>query len=329
MCTTLRFLLAALGALAIFAGLEPRGTATARAGTLTLVTESSPSSSLLPSPWPHDHDSRMPFSDQETIRKTFDLGAAGASRRLEVDNVTGSIEVVGADSTQVQLVVHRTNRAKAQEKLEEAKKEVKLEITQEAGALKIYVDGPFRCRRDGRQSRDGCCCVSFRGDEEYSVHMDFQLQVPRDIHVTLRTVNDGEIAVRDVRGRYSVHNVNGGIEMLRIAGSGEAQTVNGDVKVTFRENPRENSSFESVNGDIDLHFVSGLSADFRFKTFNGDVFSDFPVASLPARGMEQERKGGKTIFRADRFAGGRIGSGGIQVTVENLNGDIRIRENHE
>ncbi len=324
MRSTLRYVLITAAAAAVLAALATRGTTTARAGMLTIITESSPAEPG----GQRNRDSRMPFTDEETIRKSFDLGAATAARSLTVDNVNGSIEVVGTDSNQVQLVVHRVNKGKTQERLDEAKREVTLEITHEAGSLKLFVDGPFRCRRDGRK-REDCCCVNFHGDEGYRVDMDFQLQVPRETQITLHTVNGGDVTVRDVRGRFSVHNVNGGIAMLGVAGSGEAQTVNGEVKVTFRENPREDSAFESVNGDIDLHFRNGLSADFRFKTFNGDIYSDFPVTSLPARGMETERKGGKTIFRADRFTGGRIGSGGIQVTVENLNGDIRIRENHE
>lgn len=317
---TLRYSILALGVVAIAAALVGTHNTAVRAGTLTIVTESfsspSTSSSLA------DRDSRMPFSDEETIRKTFDLGPALAPRTLDVDNVNGSIEVAGTDSSQVQLVVRRTNKAKTQEKLDAAKKEVTLEITHQGGALKLLVDGPFRCK-----CSEGW--VSFHGHQDYSVHMDFQLQVPRDIQVKLRTVNDGEISVRDVRGHYLVHNVNGGIEMLRVAGSGDVQTVNGDVKVTFRENPREDSAFESVNGDIDLYFSNGLAADFRFKTFNGDVYSDFVVHALPPRPMKVERHGSKTIYRGDRFAGGRVGAGGIEIKTETLNGDIRIRENHE
>jgi DUF4097 and DUF4098 domain-containing protein YvlB len=112
-----------------------------------------------------------------------------------------------------------------------------------------------------------------------------------------------------------------------VVGSGVAHTVNGPVKVVFRENPREASSFKSINGDIDLYFAPGLSADFRFKTFNGNVYSDFVVTSLPMRGIQEESEGRRKTFRADRYTGGRIGAGGIEISTENLNGDIRIREN--
>jgi hypothetical protein len=257
--------------------------------------------------------------EQETIRKTFTL--SGAHRTLEIDNVTGSIEVVGGDSDQVQLVVNKTLRAESKSKMAEARTKVTLDITQEGEALKFYVNGPFRC-----QCTD---CISFHGDEGYSVRMDFQLQVPRDIEIKVKTVNGGHVRVENVKGNFLVRNVNGGIEMKDVAGSGTARTVNGAVRVTFRENPKENSSFASVNGNIELRFQRNMSGDFRFKTFNGGVYSDFPVTALPAQAMQVDRRDGKVIYRSDRFTAARIGSGGPEIKVENLNGDIRILENHE
>jgi DUF4097 and DUF4098 domain-containing protein YvlB len=153
--------------------------------------------------------------------------------------------------------------------------------------------------------------------------------VPRDIDTKVKTVNEGRVVVRNVAGAFSVRNVNGDIQMENVAGSGIAHTVNGPVKVTFRENPRENSSFQSINGNIELSFARGLSADFRFKTFNGGVYSDFPVTALPAHALKEDHEDGKTVFRADRFTGARVSSGGPEIEIENLNGDIRILENHE
>lgn len=266
-----------------------------------------------------DSDAGQPVKEQETIRKSFSLPAG--ERSLEIDNITGFIEVTGSQTDQVQLVVNKAIRAQSKEKLETARKEVSLDITQDGGALKLYVNGPFRCNNN-------CCCdgCSHSGHQGYSVRMDFQLQVPQRIAVNLKTVNGGHIQVKDVSGNYSVHNVNGGIVMENVSGSGSARTVNGGVKVTFRENPRENSNFASINGSIDLYFVRNLSADFRFKTMNGDIFTDFPMTSLPARASQGERQDGKFVFRSDRFTGGRVGSGGPEIKAENLNGSIRVME---
>ena len=50
---------------------------------------------------------------------------------------------------------------------------------------------------------------------------------------------------------------------------------------------------------------------------------------MPVHAMQEEHKGRKVIYRADRYAEVRVKSGGPQIQVENLNGDIRILENHE
>lgn len=271
-----------------------------------------------------DSDSAQTVKDQETIRKSFSLPAG--DRSIEIDNVTGFIEVTGSQTDQVEVVVNKTLRAESQEKLEKARKEVTLDIKQEGGALRLFVNGPFRCNCCNNCS-DGC--GQWDHHPGYSVRMDFQVQVPHNIAVKLKTVNGGHVQVKDVTGSYSVRNVNGGIQMDNVAGSGSARTVNGSVKITFRENPRQNSDFASINGSIDLYFARNLSADFRFKTMNGGIFTDFPMTALPGQLTQPERRDGKFVFRADRFTGGRIGSGGPEIKAENLNGSIRILERHD
>jgi hypothetical protein len=258
---------------------------------------------------------------QEKIEKTFAMPAGTGRRTLEIDNVWGSIEVVGTASDKVQLTVDKSIRAESKGKIEQARKDVTLDITQQADALKLYVNGPFRC--------DCHDCSRSRESEGYIVKMDFQVQVPRDVDIKIKTVNEGRVSVRDINGGFLVRNVNGDIQIRNIAGSGTARTVNGPVKVSFRQNPREASDFQTVNGSIELAFARDLSADFRFKTFNGGIYSDFPVTALPVQGMQEEHHGSKVIFRADRYTGARINAGGPQIKVENLNGDIRILENHE
>jgi hypothetical protein len=267
-----------------------------------------------------DHDDfEFNVRAEEKIEKSFPMPAA--HRSLEIDNVWGSIEVVGTSSDQAHLTVNKSIRAESKEKLEQARKDVTLDITAQPDALKLYVNGPFRC-----QCNDGC---GRRESEGYVVKMDFRLEVPRDIDIKIKTVNEGRVAVREINGSFLVRNVNGDIQIHNIAGSGSARTVNGPVKVSFRQNPREASDFQTVNGNIELQFARGLSGDFRFKTFNGGIYSDFPVTALPVQGMQEEHHGAKVIFRADRYSGARIASGGPQIKVENLNGDIRILENHE
>jgi hypothetical protein len=267
-----------------------------------------------------DDDHYFGARDEEKIQKSFTLPAA-AHKSLEIDNIWGSIEVVADTKDKVELAVDRITSAESKDKLEKAKKEVTLDATQDEGAVKFYVNGPFRCQcEDCRHSRE---------DDGYRVKMDFKVHVPQDIDIKVKTVNEGRVVVRNVNGSFLVRNVNGDIEMDNVAGSGTARTVNGPVVVSFRQNPRENSEFKTVNGKIELRFAHDLSADFRFKTFNGGIYSDFPVTTLPVHGIQEERHGGKMVYRADRFTGARVNAGGPEIQIENLNGDIRILENHE
>jgi hypothetical protein len=310
----------------IYLAMITLGAFTLALATVLAIAEWQERGSTLPELWGvafADHrdgsTSNFAVKEEETIRKVFAFSASDAARTLEVDNIFGSIDVVGTTSNEAQLVVVKTLMAESKDRLEAARKEVTLDISQNGNDVRLYVNGPFRCK---------CCndCTSFHGDGGYVVKMDFQLQIPGRTELKLKTVNEGHIKVQGVAANYSVRNVNGGIEMVDMAGSGIARTVNGPVKVTFRENPRANSEFASLNGNVELYFAKDLSADFRFKTLNGAIYTDYLLTALPPRAPIEERRDGKFVFRTDRYTGGRVGAGGPEIKVENLNGDIRVLE---
>jgi hypothetical protein len=297
---------------------QSHGTGTSRGPLSLLRAALEPQTAFAKTPDDWDHDYRQ--TKEEKIQKSFPVAQAGLTS-LEIDNVWGSIEVIGDAANTVELTVERSTRAESQAKIEKADKEVTLDITQDEGALKLYVNGPFRCQCDD--------CRHNRDDEGYLVKMDFQVHLPKHMDIKVKTVNEGHVLVHDTVGNFLVRNVNGRIDMQNVSGSGTAHTVNGPVTVSFRQNPKENSEFKTINGAVELRFAHDLSADFRLKTFNGGIYSDFPVTAMPVHAMEQERHGGKVIYRSDRFAEVRVNAGGPQIQVENLNGDIRILENHE
>jgi DUF4097 and DUF4098 domain-containing protein YvlB len=158
------------------------------------------------------------------------------------------------------------------------------------------------------------------------VQFDFELKVPIETSLYLKTVNEGDIRVENVKGEFEVKNVNGGITMNEIAGAVEARTVNGEVKVVFIRKPESACSFRTINGDLEISFPKNLSADFRLKTFNGDIYSDFPVTYLPAKAPVQDREKGKFVYKSDRFFGVRVGKGGPEIKLDTLNGNILITQ---
>ena len=239
-------------------------------------------------------------------------------KALEVDNVRGSIRVRGYDGQTVEMTATKTIYASSESKLQAALQEVKLDITDKADTVSIYVDQPGHERSTRSSSH------SHWGDRGYDVGFDFDIRAPRRTTLYLWTVNDGDINVQDIFGDFDVNNINGGIEMSNLSGSGRAHTINGPVKVAFASNPKTDSYFGSLNRDIEVSFQRNLSADLRFKSFNGGVYTDFPVTALPAISSTAARRNGKFVYKSDGYSGARVGNGGPTLEFDGFNGDVRI-----
>jgi hypothetical protein len=252
-------------------------------------------------------------NEQETIQRSFNLSSASNAKKLLVDNINGYIHVTGYDGSEVRLTAQKQIRAESNEALEEAKRDVKLDISQQGNFVRIYVDGPFRSHDRGDR---------FYG---YAVTFDYDIQAPAGTELLLSTVNHGDVNVTQTSGDYELRNVNGGIVLEQVSGSGTVNTVNGPVSARFSRNPAKPASFRTVNGQMDFYFVPGLDADLRFKTLNGGIYTDFDVTGLPAPASAGEMRNGKFVYKHNHVVMGRTGKGGPELSFDTVNGNIRLR----
>lgn len=248
------------------------------------------------------------LDDRTTEKRSFPGG-----RLVIVDNVFGSIDAQAYNGNTVEVEVRRHIRAESAERLEAAKREVKVDMTQSGDTVKLYVDGPFRHEHQS-------------GHNAYQVTYDFVLRVPAAARVDLYTVNGGSIKAHGVQGGFDVKNVNGAIDLAAMAGSGHAKTVNGQVKVAFAQNPREACQFETVNGTIDLTFQPGLAANARMSTVHGDLLTDFEVTAGPSDPAAAETRNGRRVYTSKGRTNVRIGAGGPELQMRTVNGDVFIRK---
>jgi DUF4097 and DUF4098 domain-containing protein YvlB len=265
---------------------------------------------------------RSDTTEKEEIRKTLQFPAGGSSNQVVLDNISGSIDVVGYDGSDIQLVAHRTSYGTSADRLRESKEKITLDIREEPGKVILYVNTPWRCG-------DGSVSYRQRDDYGFDADFDFELKIPSRADFFLKTVNKGAITVSNMNGEFEVSNVNGGIDMSGITGAGLVSTVNGKVGVRFRKNPDSRCGFKTVNGTIEIEVPGELSADLKLKTFNGEVYSDFDVTGLPHQASAPERIGRRTVYRGDEFFSVRAGKGGPEMLFETLNGDIRILRTHK
>jgi DUF4097 and DUF4098 domain-containing protein YvlB len=167
------------------------------------------------------------------------------------------------------------------------------------------------------------------GAESHMRAVDLTLEVPRNVDLELRTVNQGVIIVKNVAGEIEVNNTNGSLELYDISGSILAHTVNGHIKVTFVEMDRERPMyFTTLNGDVDITFPGSLAAEMELKTTHGDVVSDFRI-DVRAGDLDQAEtstRKGRYVINASKALNGTIGGGGQELKLQTFNGDLILRK---
>ncbi len=265
--------------------------------------------------------SRYDVVDETTVTRTLSF-AAGGGRTLDVRNINGFIHVEATTDSTVQMSIHKVIRAETSGDLAEAQRDVRLDFRDGAARVEAFVTD-HRGHVCGEEWND-------RGDRwervRYTVKFDFTIRVPRGVALRLCAINSGDVIVNGTQGDFDVTNVNGPVEMNRVAGSGRAHTVNGGVTVSFTANPKAASSFKTVNGNVDVSFVDGLAADFAMKTMNGGLFTDFDAQPMPSPAAAPgERRNGKFVYRANQYTRVRVGNGGPEIAFETLNGNVRAR----
>ena len=212
---------------------------------------------------------------KETIKKEFNVNPSQG--RLIVKNVFGSITIEGYSGNSVLIEVQREISARTQANLELGKKELQVKFNVDGNRVIARPDAPYITFDNERLSFDWC---NHKGYDEikYEHHLTFRVKVPKGISVQASTVNDGEIYLGNVSApKIKVSNINGGIELNNVVGKTDLHCINGDVTVSYAQNPSSDSTYYALNGDINISYQNGLSANVSFKSMNGDLFTDFDI----------------------------------------------------
>ncbi|TYZ14503.1 hypothetical protein FY528_01890 [Hymenobacter lutimineralis] len=257
----------------------------------------------------------------EKVSREFTLTADAGRSTLALYNIFGSVRVEGTSGNKVVVEVTKTLKGDDATALAEAKKDVQIGFLQRNDSVVVYQQGPFdsRPRRNQHWSSD---------ERHYQFSLDFTVKVPRDMKVTVSTVNGGEVRVENVNGLLQASNVNGGISIKNAREVSKAHTVNGPVEVGLTAAPTAAASYKTINGDITVSYPPTASADLYFKSMHGEMYTDFPqTENLPAQITQNtEREGAGTKYKLRKETAVRLGKGGPNIRLETLNGDVTIKQ---
>lgn len=260
---------------------------------------------------------------KEHVTREFTITGNASAATLFIYNISGFIKVEGYSGDKVLLEMDKTITADDEKSLETGKSEFKLSFGQLSDSIIAYISSPLDSRphRHWQYNDDS-------DDVDYNFKVDFTVKVPMSMNLHISTVNEGIISVNNVGGTLHVNNVNEEITIKNAKGTTYAHTVNGDVTVSYLNNPPDESSYGTINGDIKVNYQPDLSADLTFKSMNGDFFTDFPsVQKLPASVKKvEEKKGEGSVYKLNSSTAVRFGKGGKTFKFETLNGNVYIKK---
>jgi DUF4097 and DUF4098 domain-containing protein YvlB len=239
------------------------------------------------------HERRSGASQRQvTVTRTW---AAKDIREIRVFEVSGSVKVEAAPTTEISLV------AKAKGDLELKKG------AENDGLFETSVtNGTLRIGRRERK-RDFDFNFFFGRDE---VQIDYVLRVPPTVSLDMQTVN-GRIATRgQVEGTTEASTVNGTID-VEVAGLQEltATTVNGRVRAKFTRS-FNGARFKSVNGGVEAILPNDASFSIDLAQVNGDFEASFPLSIHSQPGS--------------RRVSGEVNGGQHRLKIVTVNGDVEL-----
>jgi DUF4097 and DUF4098 domain-containing protein YvlB len=231
----------------------------------------------------------------EEFHQTYPLAAGG---RLSLSNINGAVKVQVWDRPEVK--VDAVKRAHTAERLREA--EIKVDAT--GGRVRIETEYPQSTLR--WSDRDG-------QRHENPASVDYTLTVPRGVNIDEISLINGDLDIAGVAGPVKASSINGRVTAAGLAGPVNLSVINGRLEATLdRLDESGTVSLSSVNGSLVVTLPSDANARVRANTVHGRITNDF---NLPVRVGEY----------VGRDLEGRIGQGGADVRVSNVNGSIQIR----
>jgi hypothetical protein len=236
----------------------------------------------------------------------FPLSRPGQPVTLEVKLQYGSITVLGYEGKEVII---------------DANSDVKYPLEKDAaGHLKPTAKG----HRLDFSADAGDNAVTVTGSLDNLINLTIHL--PKGLAVLhLKTINQGDIVVKNISGSIEASNTNGSILLEHISGSLVANTTNGDVRAVFdKVDPAAPMAVTVLDGDIDLSLPQSFKASLNMTTDVGSMYTGFTVAGADKPPV-RDQKTGMFRFPGQQSVTGKIGGGGPELFLKVLDGNIFLR----
>jgi hypothetical protein len=229
------------------------------------------------------------FPERQEIRRSYTLNP---NAEVSVNNINGRVEVETANVDTAEVLIVRSARKKEDFQFR------KINIEHIPDSLHIRVE-------EDRKSIFSSLGMIPEGRQRV------MLKLPRKVRLETNGVN-GHVTIGEIDGSVQVRGVNGKVNIAQATGEASFRGVNGNIDATIAKLSGDGIGLSGLNGGTILRFIGEVNADVEARGFNGRVESELPNT--------EERKGEK---RYGRYKA-RIGTGGAQIEIRGVNGNVRL-----
>ena len=229
-------------------------------------------------------------------------GKLAAGKTIEIKNINGDVRATGSTGGDVTVTARKSARKSNPD-------DVEIRVVQSDDGVTICAVYPSRKNRQPNDCSPGS--HGHNDNDNNDTEVDFDVSVPKGVRFVGRSVN-GSVSAESIGADAEGYTVNGDVRVTA-TGLVEASTVNGSIVATMGRSDWTNGlEFNTVNGSVTLTFPGDLNTELEVKTVNGSIDSDFPITIS-----------GKVTPQSLR---GRVGQGGRDLSIETVNGSIRLRK---
>jgi len=228
---------------------------------------------------------------KETEEFAFVINPGG---RISLENINGDIRITGDEGDTINIVARK--QAGNQEYLDK---------------LKIVVDANSDYIRIETRHPSNINSWFNRGNN-HSGSVSYEITVPTGVNLDKISTVNGDIEIRSMSGKVKAETVNGDLVASGLVSDVDLETVNGGVDAEFDSLAgSQRVSVEAVNGRIVLTLPADTSARLHAETVNGRIDADdFDLVI-------------DKVF-VGRKCDGQIGNGDARISLDTVNGSIRI-----
>ena len=144
------------------------------------------------------------------------------------------------------------------------------------------------------------------------------IHLPKNINISVESLANNEIYIDGFNSEIESINHQGATVLSNVTGPIVAENGNGSIVVIFSKiNQSLPTSIVADNGDIDIRIPYNSSVNISSKTPRGEFYSDFDLK------LDKKKSTSNNI----RFIKGKLNDGGVEISLQNLKGNIYLRKN--